>query len=659
MQPVIIEFNRKKNCLIVLCILFLAPISAFSQINKTADSLKYRISQTKDPNIKAKNYLQLSELLSHREMDAAKRYLDSASKFGKLKMTDEVSMLLNKDYADYYDNTGKPDSVIKYAIVSFELATKLRNGQVEAASLNLKGNAYMTKRNFKDAEAAYVDAMRIYSSQNDDLAVGNLYVNLGYLFQQQHLVNEAEKQYGEAGIIFKKLANTERLAQLYNNYGILYGENNQFIKSAQFFEASMRIREKLKDPLALANAYLNVGGINVLLKNYKKAEVNLLNAKIQFEKISNIQGVTSCLTNLGELYENTKDYKKAIAYCKESMALSKANHNNEDLENALINISNIYTKTGDYKTAYDYKDKLERLKDTIYQKSLTGQIAEMQTKFETGKKEQKIVLLNKENIIQKLSISSRNTTILIIILLFIFSLLMGGLFYNRYKLKQDAHLQAAVINQQMLASKGIIEAEERERKRIAGELHDGVGQLFTAVKMNMEILVERFLVKQTDAEQLAEKTMAMVDESCTEVRSIAHQMTPNALIKGGLVSALRDFINKIPTDKLKISLETKGIDKPLESTTETVLYRVIQESVNNVIKHAGATSLDILLLCDANEITVSIEDNGKGFNSAERSNFAGIGLKNMISRVEYLKGTVDISSTIGKGTLVAIFIPLS
>jgi signal transduction histidine kinase len=136
-------------------------------------------------------------------------------------------------------------------------------------------------------------------------------------------------------------------------------------------------------------------------------------------------------------------------------------------------------------------------------------------------------------------------------------------------------------------------------------------------------------------------------------------MMPNALIKSGLLSALRDFINKIPTEKLKISLDTKGIDKPLESTTETVLYRIIQESVNNVIKHADATSLDILLLCDEKEITVSIEDNGKGFDTTDKNKFNGIGLKNIISRVGYLKGSVDISSSPGKGTLVAIFIPLT
>lgn len=646
----------------ILCFILLLAIPnvAVSQNKKKIDSLKRAITQTTDALVKAKCYVDLSFWVSKSDMHARKNYLDSAVKLGRSKMDAASLMMLNVRYADYYDDAGQqPDSTIKYATNAIALANKLKDKLIAAAACNFKGNALLAKRDFKNAEAAYIEAMHNYTALNNELAIGNLYVNLGYLFQQQHLIKEAEVQYSEAGTIFKKLGNNGRLAQLYNNYGILYGENNQFIKSEQYFDASLHIREKLTDTLALANSYLNVGGINVLLKNYTKGEANLLKAKNQFQKLNNTQGITSCLTNLGELYEQLKSYPKAIASFKESIRLARTNHNNEDLENALLGISNIYTKTGDYKTAYVYKDNLSSLKDTLYQKNLTGQIAEMQTKFETQKKEQQINLLNKENTIQKLSISKRNTTIAIIISLFLLALIMSLLFYNRYKSKQEARLQAEVIHQQSLASKGIIEAEEQERKRIAAELHDGVGQLFTTVKMNMEILIERFLVKQPDAGQLAEKTMAMVDESCTEVRSIAHQMMPNALIKSGLVSALRDFINKIPAEKLKISLETKGIDKPLESTTETVLYRVIQESVNNVVKHAYATSLDILLLCDAKEITVSIEDNGKGFNAADKSNFAGIGLKNIISRVEYLKGSVDISSSPDKGTLVAIFIPLT
>jgi two-component system NarL family sensor kinase len=643
----------------MLLVQMVVSTMSFSQSSKTTDSLKTIITQVHDPILKVKNYLKLADLLSKNDINATKHYLDSANNLGKSKMNDSLRMLLNKNYAEYYNDIGKPDSTIIYANTAISLATKLTNKSIKAVALNLKGNAFLAKRDFKNSQAAYLDAIQLYISLNNEFAVGNLYVNLGYLFQQQHMVKEAESEYAEAGIIFKKLNNKATLAQLYNNYGILYGESNQFVKSAQYFEASMRIREKLNDPMALANAYLNVGGINVLLKNYSKAETNLLNAKTQFQKINNVQGVTSCLTNLGELYEQKKDYPRAIFYSKEAVKQARINHNNEDLENALVNLSTIYTKTGDYKTAYEYKDNLNSLKDTIYQKSLTNQIAEMQTKFETNQKEQKIRLLKEENVIQKLSISRKNRSLFILVLSFLASVLLGVLFYGRYKHKQEAILQGEVLKQQDIASKRIIEAEEAERKRIAGDLHDGIGQLFSTVKMNLETLIDRYITTAPDAIVLAEKTMAMVDESCTEVRSIAHQLMPNALIKSGLVSALRDFVNKIPSDRLKVTVETKGINEHLDTSIETVLYRVIQESVNNVIKHANATTLDILLLSDAKEITVTIEDNGKGFDKNDQSQFKGIGLKNITSRVKYLKGTVEISSSPGKGTLVAIYVPLA
>ncbi|MEO6149949.1 MAG: sensor histidine kinase, partial [Mucilaginibacter sp.] len=226
-------------------------------------------------------------------------------------------------------------------------------------------------------------------------------------------------------------------------------------------------------------------------------------------------------------------------------------------------------------------------------------------------------------------------------------------------LKQDARLQAEVIRQQDMAAKNIIEAEERERKRIASDLHDGVGQLFSAVKMNMDGLFSRVKFSSEKERALAEKTLALVDESCVEVRGIAHQMMPNVLLKLGLVSALKDFVSKLDANKLKVLVETVGLNERLDSDVEIVLYRVIQECVNNVIKHARATMLDIQLVNEDNEVSVTIEDNGRGFDTTDKAKFDGIGLKNITTRVEYLKGTIDISSAPGKGTLIAIHVPLS
>jgi signal transduction histidine kinase len=110
--------------------------------------------------------------------------------------------------------------------------------------------------------------------------------------------------------------------------------------------------------------------------------------------------------------------------------------------------------------------------------------------------------------------------------------------------------------------------------------------------------------------------------------------------------------------KLQVHLYTEGLEERLDSNIEVVLYRVIQECVNNVIKHAEANTLDISIIKEPSEITATIEDNGKGFDTSDKEKFDGIGLKNIRTRVEYLKGSVDFDSSPGKGTLVALHVPL-
>jgi two-component system NarL family sensor kinase len=154
------------------------------------------------------------------------------------------------------------------------------------------------------------------------------------------------------------------------------------------------------------------------------------------------------------------------------------------------------------------------------------------------------------------------------------------------------------------------------------------------------------------------KIIDLVDESCKEVRHVSHNMMPNALLKNNLAAAVQDFTDKLDDKTLKVHLYTEGLDKRLDANIETVLYRVIQECVNNVIKHAQATTLDISIIKDRDGIDATIEDNGKGFDATDKNKFEGIGLKNIITRVEYLKGTVDFDAAPGRGTVVALHVPL-
>jgi two-component system NarL family sensor kinase len=321
-------------------------------------------------------------------------------------------------------------------------------------------------------------------------------------------------------------------------------------------------------------------------------------------------------------------------------------------------LSNIYEQLGDYKNALQAHQKYQSISVEMINENSNKQIALMQTKFDTEKKEQKISLLNKENTIQKLSISKQQTTIAIIISLLLVSVLVAGLVYNRNKLKQKALLQAEMLRHQDMMTKAVIDAEEHERKRIGADLHDGVGQLFSAVKMNLAGLFERISLQREEDKFLAENTLALVDESCKEVRVISHQMMPNMLLRSGIASDLKSFIEKIDADSLKIRLETTGFKDRLESNVETMLYRIIQETINNVIKHAGATQLDIILKRDAREINAVIKDNGVGFDAQQTDSFEGIGLKNILTRIEYLRGTIEYDSAPGEGTTVTVNVPV-
>jgi signal transduction histidine kinase len=291
------------------------------------------------------------------------------------------------------------------------------------------------------------------------------------------------------------------------------------------------------------------------------------------------------------------------------------------------------------------------LQDSIFGIEKTKQIEELNTRYETEKKEGMIHEQQSEIDIQKIIIGAA-------IALIILASLLGFTQYRRYQWKQEAKMRSAILKQQEEATKAVIEAEEGERQRIAKDLHDGVGQMMSAVKMNLSAYESNAQFKNEEEKQSFENIISLVDESCKEVRSVSHNMMPNALLKNSLASAIREFIDKLDQNKLQVHLYTEGLEERLDSNIETVLYRVIQECVNNVIKHADANTLDISVIREVNEITATIEDNGKGFDTNTEEISDGIGLKNIRTRVEYLKGTVDFDSSPGKGTLVALHVPV-
>ena len=239
-------------------------------------------------------------------------------------------------------------------------------------------------------------------------------------------------------------------------------------------------------------------------------------------------------------------------------------------------------------------------------------------------------------------------------------LLIGALafvivIYSRYKVKKKAELDKAYSDLDKVRFRSVIETQEKERKRIAQELHDGIGQLLSSAKLNMASL-ENHIPQDEPKEFLLFKTsIKLIDNACKEVRNVSHNMMPIALAQKGLNSALKDLILQInASNTLSISLDIHNLDNHLNEALEISLYRIVQESISNIIKHASATKAIIKIDQIGQSIHLLIKDNGKGFDTSIINKAEGIGWNNIYSRVSLMNGKIDVHSTKEKGTELSI-----
>lgn len=220
------------------------------------------------------------------------------------------------------------------------------------------------------------------------------------------------------------------------------------------------------------------------------------------------------------------------------------------------------------------------------------------------------------------------------------------------QLQENAMLLQRLNDEQKKAFGMVIQGEENERRRLAFELHDGLGQLLSVVKLNLSSLEQWIDKKNKQTTDMLNGIISLVDDSCREVRNISHNLMPNTVLQFGLMAALKDFCRKINrAEKIKLHFQNQDLNININPQIQTTLYRVIQEIVSNAIKHSQASDVYIQLFLEDNNLVILIEDNGKGFDlNTVMNSEKGLGIKNIISRIEYIKGKIIIDSFVGKGT---------
>ena len=510
------------------------------------------------------------------------------------------------------------------------------------------GNLEYDKNNYKAALDLYFQAAEKFENGNDKKGLAGDYIWIGNVFNEGlHQFDKSVEYFNKSLELAKELNDSSLISYNYNNLGQAYHFQKNYEKALAFYIKSKNMKLLLADLRATANTFDNISSIYFEIKKNDSALLFNDSALNIRQSQRDKKGIASSLINAANIFliqkrltEAYNDYQKAVAIAKEIQF-------KEPIIEGYNGLSKYYEATGHIADALKYFKLFKEANDSVFNANVTMQISTLEAKYNTTQKQQQIDE-------QKFELLKRSYWIVGISIFFVFILLLGYSFYRRYKLQQQTRLQQEILNQQDLATKAVLAAEETERKRIATDLHDGVGQLMSAAKMNLSAIESDLNFTSIEQKQAYDKAMALVDEGCKEVRAVSHNMMPNALLRAGLASAVREFLDNLNSTIIKINLYTDGLNERIDSNAEIILYRVIQECVNNVIKHAKASLLDISIVKEGNEISVTIEDNGVGFDKKSVKSGSGIGLKNIETRMAFLKGSVEWESELGKGTLVVL-----
>ncbi len=643
--------KKTQFLLIIISLLFLENVSA--QKSLKIEEFEKEISKTTNAAKKCILYSKISFEYAEIDLNISQKYLDSCKTFANKLLVDSLEIRYLHAQGNYLFRMSKFDSSINIYQKMARLSSKTNRWNDYGFAFMGVAVGYQNQNKLLIALKYYEDAAESFEKVNNKLAMTRAIKRKASLLIQSKSFDSGMKLLKECARNFEFLKNSEELANTFGSIGWAYRNQNKNDSAIYYLKKAGKEFTGIKNYAMVPVVTIEIGKAlaenqkyNDALFYYKQAENEIVKYNLKHF------GHGDALNNyISQSLIATNKYSEALPYTQKALKLAMESNDDEEMMDANYNMAIVNKNLGRFEQSVNQFEIYDSLRFKIEDAKQRQSVANIIEKHQSEKKEQQLKIKNAE-------ISKKNLQLWGLIGLVSMLSLFSFLLYNRYRIKQEAKLQTAIFNQQTLATQAVLDGEERERKRIAADLHDGVGQTIMALKMNLLGINDHIEFKSPKAQQLFEKAVDLATESAKEVRSISHQMMPNALIKSGLASAIREFLQNIELQNLKINLEVNHLNEPLDPTTEKVLYRVIQELVNNVIKHAKANVLNISIDKNDKEILAKIEDNGKGFDS-QSLDYEGIGLKNIQDRIAFLKGKIIIESSKNMGTKVLISIPLS
>lgn len=637
---------------------------AFSQ-SSVIDSLEKLLKNEKGDSARIDLLVQISKNYDNVDTAKARNYYRQAETIAERSGSEIYQGFVNElagVLATRYDQK----KAIQYYNTALNLLNKhqvtIRVKRSIASLNNNLGVIHYLNGDLEGALLFFMSAVKFYE-END---AGNF--NLGFGYGNISTTYADLKKLDNAVVYSKKAF---EFAEKVNNRNLLMSASishgNNLIKQKRYDEfmpylkKAKLIAEDLKNKYNLYLYYSNVAEYYYNIANYNQSLNNYKQALQYAREMDSPNEISYTLSSIGTCYLYLENYRMASENLLQAEKIAKENQLKNVEQQTYEALSDLGEKTGDYKNALYYKSRFIAIKDSAYAEENIKRIEFLDAQYQSAKKEKDILALQKDKQIQAFSIRQKSTLNYILIgsvaaLLIVVFLVYGNLRNRQQLAKQQDELQQQRISElekdkQLVAVDSLLKGQEEERSRLAKELHDGLGGLLSGVKFSLSNMKDNLIVTP-DNMAVFERSLDMLDTSIKELRRVAHNMMPEILTKFGLDEALKEYCSTVNATKLLVvKYQSLGMEARLDKATEIIVYRIVQELLNNILKHAAASETFIQLIQEKNRLNIVVEDNGKGFDIALLENSKGAGWANIRSRVEYLKGQLDIHSEPGKGTL--------
>lgn len=483
-----------------------------------------------------------------------------------------------------------------------------------------------------------------------------MHVNIASILMHTGRDAEHIKTYLKKAIISaRQKEDFSTLGKIYNNIALAFSLEKQWDSSLSYFRKSLAIAENHKLPAARHLSISNIG-IIYLEQNQIDSAVHYLESARAMDTLSIATAMERARGALGVSYLKQQKFNKARPLLLEQYQKALQRNNSQDLRASYYNLSKLYGATGNFKQGYDHAWNYILTNDSIAGAEIIRKVHAMEIKHNTKEKEKQLLLSKLKILEQQKALQVKNKWLSISLisgaLLLIIVVLLFTNYQNRKKL-QGEKLKNIERQKALETMKASIDGEENERNRIAKELHDGVGALISATSLNLSALARDNV--HIGSQETFQSTLNMVEEIGKELRLTAHNLMPIRFATKSLSEAIVHFCKAASKgSKLRIEVLTFGDFSGLPHPVQLNLYRIIQELVNNIVKHAQAEKALVQMIFQNELLSITVEDNGKGFDPKADPQPEGIGMQSLQSRVKSMQGDLLINSSPQKGTSVYI-----